>query len=346
MLVGFWFGVIAVLWAGFFMLEGFDFGVGNLLPFMKDDAERGLALRAIGPFWDGNEVWLLVAGGATFAAFPEWYATMFSGFYLAFALLLVGLILRGIGIEYRGKVATVTGRSWCDAAVVIGSFIPALLLGVAFANLVRGVQLDANHNMTNSFWSLLNPYALLGGLTTLALFVLHGAIYLWLRVEGPVSETGHAVARRIAIPTVVIAAAFVVWTSTIRGAWGSVVLAVVVALALVVAVGFLFAQRRGWAFTFTAVVTALVPIWLMACLWPDVMPARGGGVSLTAHAASSSHYTLQVMTAVALVFTPIVLAYQTWSYWVFRARVGVPAEPHGEGLADRMRGAAGRTVGA
>jgi cytochrome d ubiquinol oxidase subunit II len=210
------------------------------------------------------------------------------------------------------------------------------------------VRLDANYNMTNGFFSLLNPYALLAGLTTVLLFALHGAIYLWLRVHGPVSLTAHTIAQRLAVPTVLVAAGFAVWTSTMRGAWVSKVLAVVVAFALLSAIGQLYRGRPGWAFTFTAAVTALVPIWLMACLWPDVVPARGAGISLTAHAASSSHYTLQVMTVVALVFTPIVLAYQAWSYWVFRARVGVPSPTHGDGdpgLADRLRGAASRAVG-
>src|SRR5579859_5259529 len=156
----FWFGVIAVLWCGYFLLEGFDFGVGILLPVLgRDDTERRVLINTVGPVWDGNEVWLLVAGGATFAAFPAWYAGVFSGFYLAFALLLVGLILRGIGIEYRGKAITDSGRRWCDGAIIVGSFVPALLLGVAFANFIRGVSMDSAHNMTNSFFSLLSPYA-------------------------------------------------------------------------------------------------------------------------------------------------------------------------------------------
>jgi cytochrome d ubiquinol oxidase subunit II len=182
MLQEFWFGLIAVLWAGFLMLEGFDFGVGMLLPILaKSDAERRVTLRSIGPVWDGNEVWLIVAGGATFAAFPDWYASVFSGFYIAFALLLIGLILRGVGIEYRGKAATAGGRRWCDGAIVVGSFLPALLLGVAFADFVRGVKLDAGGNMTGGFFDLLSPYALLGGIVTLTLFAFHGAVFLALR---------------------------------------------------------------------------------------------------------------------------------------------------------------------
>ena len=185
----FWFGIIAVLWAGFFVLEGFDFGVGVLLPLVaRTETDRKVAVRAIGPVWDGNEVWLLVAGGATFAAFPEWYASLFAGFYLAFALLLVGLILRGIGIEYRGKATTDAGRAWCDGAFIAGSFVPALLVGVAFADILRGVNMTARHDVTSTFFSLLTPYALLGGLVTLSLFALHAALYLRLRTEGAVRD--------------------------------------------------------------------------------------------------------------------------------------------------------------
>jgi cytochrome bd ubiquinol oxidase subunit II len=342
MLQGFWFGVIAVLWAGFFVLEGFDFGVGMLLPFVgKDEKDREVALRAIGPVWDGNEVWLLTAGGATFAAFPEWYASVFSGFYLAFALLLVGLIIRGIGIEYRGKAQTAQGRRWCDAGVVVGSLLPALLLGVAFANFVRGVKLDSRHVMTGGFFDLLSPYALLGGLTTLSLFAFHGAVFLGLRVHGPVQVAAGRLARTLAIPAFVFGGAFLFWTMGVRGGWLSKVLAVVIVLALVASIRALLLGRFGWSFSASALVALLVPVWVFACLWPNVLPASNGSkFSLTVHAASSSHYTLSVMTVVALIFTPIVLAYQAWTYWVFRARVGVPVPDDGDGLTQRARQAA------
>src|SRR5664279_2046974 len=319
----FWFGTIAVLWAGFFVLEGFDFGVGVLLPFVaSDDIDRKVALRSVGPVWDGNEVWLLVAGGATFAAFPEWYASMFSGFYLAFALLLVGLILRGIGIEYRGKAHTDGGRRWCDLAFIGGSFIPALLLGVAFANILRGVTMNAKHDVTSSFLSLLNPYSLLGGIVTLSLFSFHAAVYLQLRTEGPVRERARALATPLGIGAAVAALAFVLWTSADRGTVLSWAIAVVIVVA--VAVGILRSKqgKDGQAFAATALAALLVPVWEFACLWPDVLPARNNAaLSLTVHNASSSPYTLKVMTVVALIMTPIVLAYQAWSYWVFRARV-------------------------
>jgi cytochrome d ubiquinol oxidase subunit II len=180
-----WFALIAILWAGYFLLEGFDFGVGVLLPVLgRDDVSRRLMINTIGPVWDGNEVWLLVAGGATFAAFPEWYATLFSGFYLPLLLILVALILRGVAFEYRGKKDDARWRSRWDACIIGGSLVPALLWGVAFGNIVRGVKLDANHEYVGGFFDLLNPYALLGGLTTLTLFTLHGAVFLALKTDG------------------------------------------------------------------------------------------------------------------------------------------------------------------
>jgi cytochrome bd ubiquinol oxidase subunit II len=338
MLVGFWFGVIAVLWAGFFVLEGFDFGVGMLLPFTgRGERDREHALRAIGPVWDGNEVWLLTAGGATFAAFPEWYASVFSGFYLAFALLLAGLILRGIGIEYRGKAQTAEGRKWCDGAVVVGSFLPALLLGVAFADFIRGVELDGKHVVTGSFFDLLTPYALLGGLTTLSLFAFHGAVFLALRTDGAVAVEAARLSRFLGVAAAATGVVFLVWTSQVRGGTVSYLLAAVIVVVLLAGLRAMLQNRYGLAFTANAIVTALVPIWVFACLWPDVLPAHNdSALSLTAKQAASTPYTLKVMTVVALIFTPIVLVYQAWTYWVFRARVGVPVHPSGgAGLVDK-----------
>jgi cytochrome bd ubiquinol oxidase subunit II len=342
MLQGFWFGLIAVLWAGFLALEGFDFGVGMLLPVVADsEIDRRVALRTIGPVWDGNEVWLLVAGGATFAAFPEWYASVFSGFYLAFVLLLIGLILRGIGIEYRGKAETADGRRWCDRAIVIGSLLPSLLLGVAFADFVRGVKMDSGHNVTGGFFDLLSPYALLGGVVTLTLFLFHGAVFLALRAEGPVAESADRIARRVAPFTGVAAVAFLACTTQVRGGVVSWLLAAVIAVAFLAGVAALYRGRHGLAFTSTALVCLLVPIWVFACLWPDVLPARNtAALSLTVHNASSSEYTLRVMTVVAVIFTPLVLAYQAWTYWVFRARVGVATvggDGYGGSTLDRVR---------
>ncbi|SDJ46408.1 cytochrome d ubiquinol oxidase subunit II [Frankineae bacterium MT45] len=319
----FWFGVIAVLWAGFFMLEGFDFGVGMLLPIVAgNETERKVALRSIGPVWDGNEVWLLVAGGATFAAFPEWYASVFSGFYLAFMLLLIGLILRGIGLEYRGKAHTQTGRNWCDFAIIAGSILPALLLGVAFANFIRGVKLNSAHEMTGGFFELLSPYALLGGVFTLLLFAYHGALFLSLRTTGEVHDVARATARPLLIPVVVVAAAFVVWSTAIRGTALSFIVGAVIVVAVIASGAVINQGREGLAFLLNSVATALIPIWTFTSIWPNVLPARNvAAFSLTVHNASSTPYTLRVMTVVALIFTPLVLVYQAWSYWVFRARV-------------------------
>lgn len=349
MLQGFWFGLIAILWAGFLVLEGFDFGVGMLLPVVAEtDVDRRVALRSIGPVWDGNEVWLLVAGGATFAAFPEWYASVFSGFYLAFALLLVGLILRGVGIEYRGKSETAQGRRWCDLAIVVGSFLPSLLLGVAFADFVRGVKMDAKHNVIGGFFDLLSPYALLGGVVTLTLFTLHGAVFLALRTEGPVALKAAGVARRVAPVTGVAAVAFLLWTTQVRGGWVSWLLALAIALIFLAGAAWVYQGRFGLAFSATASVCLLVPIWVFACLWPDVLPDRtSSALSLTVHNASSSHYTLAVMTVVAVIFTPLVLAYQAWTYWIFRARIGaasVGADPYGAGPVARLRDKASQSV--
>jgi cytochrome bd ubiquinol oxidase subunit II len=331
-LYGFWFGVIAVLWAGFLVLEGFDFGVGILLRIVgRTGRERDIALSSVGPVWDGNEVWLLVAGGATFAAFPEWYATVFSAYYLAFALLLVGLIVRGIGIEYRSKVQTAKARAWCEAGIIGGSFLPALLLGVAFADFMQGIKLDANHVMAGSFWSLLKPYALLGGITTLLFFTFHGAVYLALRTEGVVSDRSAALAKKLVWPTGVAAAALLAWTTQVRGGWGwfPAVVAIAMVLALVAGIRPLYQGRYGWAFTSSALVALLLPVWVFGVLWPDVVPASNGkAFALSAEAAASTHHTLAVMTGVALLVTPIVLAYQAWTYWVFRARIGAPAAPY------------------
>jgi len=322
-LPGFWFGLIAVLWAGFFLLEGFDFGVGILLPWVgRTETDRRVALRAIGPTWDGNEVWLLVAGGATFAAFPGWYASMFAGMYIPLALILAGLIVRGISIEYRGKLATAEGRAWCDRGMVVGSLLPALLLGVAFADLIRGVKMDAGHNITGGFFDLVTPFGLLGGLVSLGFFTFHGAVFLGLRTEGAVRERAHRAARLLALPVVLAAVGFLAWSFDLRGGSVSLALSVVLAAALVVSVLAERRAREAYAFGASALVAIGFPVFVFASLWPDVVPARNNPAwSLTVHNASSNHYALVVMTVVAVAVTPVVIAYQAWAYWVFRARV-------------------------
>jgi cytochrome d ubiquinol oxidase subunit II len=323
-----WFALIAILWCGYFLLEGFDFGAAMLMPVVaRNDTERRVVLNTFGPVWDGNEVWLLVAGGATFAAFPEWYATLFSGFYLPLLLILVALIIRGVAFEYRGKLDDDTWRRRWDLCIVIGSFVPALLWGVAFGNIVRGVPLSADHEYTGNFFTLLNPYALLGGLVTLSLFLLHGAVFLTLRTTGEVRERAQRAARQLGPAVTAAAATFLIWTAIDQqDAWSAVV-SVLAAGALIAAVLLTLASRDGWAFVATGATIVLATTSLFLALYPDVMPANNPLNSLTVTNASSSGYTLTVMTWVAVLLTPVVLAYQTWTYWVFRNRLGTDAIP-------------------
>jgi cytochrome d ubiquinol oxidase subunit II len=324
-----WFGLIAVLWIGYFVLEGFDFGVGILLPILgRDEPDRRAMLRTIGPVWDGNEVWLIVAGGATFAAFPEWYATLFSGFYLALFLILVALIVRGVGIEYRNKRGDAAWRNRWDKAIAIGSFVPALLWGVAFANIVAGVPIDAHKEFTGNLLTLLNPFGLLGGLTTLLLFVTHGLVFLALKTDGELRERAAALAPKVGLPAAVVAVAFLGWANVQTGSTLSVIVSVLAALAFVGALVAAKVRREGWAFLGTAVTIALAVASLFLALFPDVMPSSTDpAFSLTTTNAASTPYTLTIMTVVAVVFTPIVLIYQGWTYWVFRKRVTVSREP-------------------
>ena len=326
-----WFDLIAVLWVGYFVLEGFDFGVGILLPLLaKDERERRVMINTIGPVWDGNEVWLLVAGGATFAAFPQWYATLFSGFYLPLLLILVALIVRGVAFEYRAKQDSVAWRRAWDQAIFWGSLVPALLWGVAFANIVRGVPINAHLQYTGGFWGLLNPYALLGGLTTLCLFVAHGAMFLALKTDGPIRERARQWALRRGLIAAVVTVVFLVWTQVRYGSVGSAILFVAAAIALVAGLLAISRDREGWGFAGTFVAIGLGVVGLFATLFPNVMPTTlANGVSLTTTNASATHYTLQIMTVVAIVFTPLVLLYQAWTYWVFRKRIAVHHIPEG-----------------
>jgi cytochrome d ubiquinol oxidase subunit II len=322
-----WFILIAVLWIGYFVLEGFDFGVGMLLPVVgKDEAERRAVVTTLGPLWDGNEVWVLVAGGATFAAFPEWYATLFSGFYLPLFLILVALIVRGVAFEYRSKRSDGNWRRNWDAAIVFGSAVPALLWGVAFANIVRGVpltELNGNVEYDGGFFNLLNPFALLGGLTFVAIFLTHGAVFLSLKTSGTIRDRAHAIGMRTGVVAAVLAVAFLIWAqlafSDKAWTWIPVLLA---AVAWVVALLMHMKRSEGWAFTFSALTIGLAVVALFGMLFPHVMPnVTGGEPALTTTNASSTDYTLTIMTWVAVIFVPIVLGYQAWSYWVFRKRI-------------------------
>jgi cytochrome d ubiquinol oxidase subunit II len=325
-----WFILIAVLFTGYFVLEGFDFGVGILLPVLgRDDKQRRVLINTIGPVWDGNEVWVLTAGGAMFAAFPEWYATLFSGFYLPLLLILVALILRGVAFEYRGKRDDPQWKAWWDKAIFFGSLLPALLWGVAFGNIVRGVRLDAAHKYVGGFWALLNPYALLGGLVTLSLFTTHGAVFLALKTTGEIRERANVLAGRTGLAAAGLAVVFLAWTLLgVRGGAAPAILAGLAALALVGGLAANRVRREGWAFAGTAAAIALAVACLFTALFPDVLPSTVDPANnLTVDNASSTSYTLKIMTWVAVVFTPIVLAYQGWTYWVFRKRIGVDHIP-------------------
>ncbi|MEY9913472.1 cytochrome d ubiquinol oxidase subunit II [Catenulispora sp. MAP12-49] len=349
-----WFVLIAVLWCGYFVLEGFDFGVGMLLPVLgRDDTERRVLINTIGPVWDGNEVWLLVAGGATFAAFPMWYATLFSGFYLPLLLILVALIIRAVAFEYRGKRPEAAWRARWDWCIIAGSAVPAMLWGVAFGNIVRGVAIDAHQHYTGGFWALLNPYALLGGLTTLSVFLLHGAVFLALKTTGEIRQRAARTAARIGPAAVVAAGGFLLWTEIHQGKPAAMVIAAVAAAGLVGTVVANARGREGWAFTGTAVAIGATTVALFVTLYPNVMPSTTAAANnLTVHNASSSHYTLQIMSVVAVLFTPLVLLYQGWTYWVFRRRIGVAnipkdsAQAAGSGaVSEALGGAPGEAVG-
>ena len=330
-----WFLLIAVLWTGYFVLEGFDFGVGMLLPLVgRTENDRRVAINTIGPVWDGNEVWLLVAGGATFAAFPEWYASLFSGFYLALLLILVALILRGVAFEFRGKINSDRWRRNWDIAIIAGSTVPALLWGVAFANIVQGVPLDEHHQYTGTLLTLLNPYALLGGLATLSLFALHGATFLALKTYGDVRVRANALVPRIGVPAIVLGGTFLVWTFFANGVLWTGLPVLVAAGALVAAVLIAIGGREGWAFVLTALAVVAVTVALFGSLYPDVLPSSTNpAFSLTTANASSTPYTLAIMSWVALAFTPLVLAYQAWTFWVFRRRISPSDIPAPTGLA-------------
>ncbi|MEY2673136.1 MAG: hypothetical protein RLZZ508_1013 [Actinomycetota bacterium] len=332
-----WIVLIAVLWIGYFVLEGFDFGVGVLLPILgKNEAEKRTMLTTLGPLWDGNEVWLLVAGGATFAAFPEWYATLFSGFYLPLFLILFALIIRGVAFEYRSKYGDLKWRARWDLAIVVGSFLPALLWGVAFANLVRGVELEQLSSggfiYVGGFWALLNPFSLLGGLVTLTLFLTHGAIFISLKTDGELRYRARALAIRLGLVATVLAVVFLLWAqiaySSNTWTWAPVLIAAVSWLGGLAA---MYRGREGWAFTFSALTLAMAVTSVIGFMYPNVMPnIDRSEIGLTIANASSTEGTLKIMTIVALVMTPIVLAYQAWTYWIFRKRLTASMIPSPE----------------
>jgi cytochrome d ubiquinol oxidase subunit II len=329
-LATFWFCLIAVLWSGYFVLEGFDFGVGMLLATVpRDEEERDTMFASIGPVWDGNEVWLVVAGGATFAAFPAWYATMFSGFYLALLLILVLLIVRVVSFEWRERSDSPRWRAAWRWANTVGSVGAAFVWGVALANLVHGVPLDSDGHFTGDVLDLFSAYTVLAGVSIVALFALHGAIYLTLRTSGDLCARAALAARRLAIPAVVVVTAFLAATVAVamdrndRDLFPVVLPAAVGVAALLAAAALVHGRRSGWAFAASAVATVAWVVTVFTGLYPRVLVSHPDfGNSLTISGAAAGHYALSVITVVAAICVPIVLLYQGWTYHVFRARLG------------------------
>ncbi|MHA2789764.1 cytochrome d ubiquinol oxidase subunit II [Corynebacterium sp. S7] len=328
-----WFVVIAFFFIGYFILEGFDFGVGMLLPFAggkdkeENDRRRSAQMTTIGPVWDGNEVWLITGAGALFAAFPEWYATLFSGFYIPLLLILITLIVRGVSIEWRGKVNTYQWRKRCDIGTMIGSYVPSFLWGVIFTNIVIGVPMNEAgriNSLTDGFIGLFTPLALLGGLAFVLVFMLHGAMFIGHKAEDPLRSHMHDLAKKwLVVPVIIVAAAYLIGLQLSVGVnWTWIILGLTV-LALVAAIIALFKAHDGWAFAFTALTIAGVGIMLFGSLFPDVMPSTSQFPGWDIYNAASSPYTLKVMSWGAILFVPAILVGQGWAYWSFRKRVKV-----------------------
>ena len=326
----FWFVLIGVVWGGYFLLEGFDFGVGMLLPVLpRDERERSIMFESMGPVWDGNEVWLVIAAGATFAAFPAWYASLFSGFYIALLLILVLLIVRVVSFEWREKREDPRWRTTWMWANTIGSVGAAFLWGLALANLVHGVPLNSSHGFSGDFFDLFSGYTVLAGLAVVALFAAHGATYLTLRTVGDLCKRAAAMARRLSIPAAVLGIAILAWTVAVahnrnsRGILPTTLPAALTAIALILALGLTRTRRNGWAFTATALGAIGFVATIFTGLYPRVLVSHPTFAnSLTISNAASGHYALKIITIVAAIFVPLLLIYQSWTYYVFRKRLG------------------------
>ncbi|OBF27129.1 cytochrome d ubiquinol oxidase subunit II [Mycobacterium sp. ACS1612] len=338
-----WFLLIAALFLGFLILEGFDFGVGMLMAPLgaagDDDPEtrRRAVLNTIGPVWDANEVWLITAGASMFAAFPNWYATLFSALYLPLLAILFAMILRIVGIEWRGKIDDPTWRARADAGIAIGSWLPAILWGVAFAILLRGLPIDGDHRVNLTIGDVLNPYTLLGGLATASLFAFYGAVFIALKTAGPVRDDAFRFARLLSAPVVVLAGGFGLWTQLAHGkTWTWLPLAVAV-VALLSAVTLMWLHRReGLAFVAMVAVIAAVAALVFGSMYPDLLPSTlNPDWSVTIYNGSSTPYTLKIMSWASLTLLPLVMIYQGWTYWVFRRRITADAIPASIGLARR-----------
>jgi cytochrome bd ubiquinol oxidase subunit II len=338
-----WFGVIGMLFVGFFVLEGFDFGVGMLMePFARvgtgePEPLRRTALNTIGPVWDGNEVWLIVGGAAMFAAFPGWYATVFSTLYLPLLAILFGMIVRVVAIEWRGKIDDTKWRGWADAAIATGSWLPAILWGVAFAVLVHGLPVDATGHVDLSITDVLNPYTLLGGLATAGLFLFYGAAFVALKTSGEIRDDAHRFGVWLSLPVTGLVAAFGLWTQLAYGKdWTWLVLGVAVVAQLAAVLLVWRHASDGWTFVCTALVVASVVILLFGALYPNLVPSTlNKQWSVTIYNASSTPYTLKVMSWVTVFMAPLTVVYQAWSYWTFRQRISADRIPPPIGLARR-----------
>jgi cytochrome bd-type quinol oxidase subunit 2 len=334
-MVTFWFIVITVLWTGFFVLEGFDFGVGMLhAPLGRDDAGRRAVINTIGPLWDGNEVWLVVAGAAMFAAFPGWYATMFSGMYVALVILLMALIVRGVSFEFRGKRDAVRWRRGWDTLLTVGSVVAPLLIGVALGDLLAGLPIDSRQEFTGSFVTLLQPYALFTGVTLVALCCLHGATFVTLKTSGDIRNRAGRLGRRVAPVTGVLVLAFAFWTHVTAGNGFFLNVAELAAvLAIIAAVWLVFERSEGWAFAATTVAMAATVVSIFAELYPRLMvSSTDPAFDLTVRNTATGSYALTALTIIVAVFLPVVLVYQGWTYYVFRKRISrdqftAPAAP-------------------
>ncbi|HYJ56571.1 MAG TPA: cytochrome d ubiquinol oxidase subunit II [Mycobacterium sp.] len=338
-----WFYLIAVLFLGFLVLEGFDFGVGMLMAPLGSrgdgdpDDRRRAVLNTIGPVWDANEVWLITAGAAMFAAFPNWYATLFSALYLPLLAILFGMILRIVGIEWRGKINDPHWRRWADIGIALGSWLPAILWGVAFAILLRGLPIDADGQAQTSIGDVLSPYTLLGGLATASLFAFYGSVFIALKTSGAIHEDAFRFGRLLSIPVIVLAGGFALWTQLAYGKpWTWLALGVAV-VALLAAVALVWQKtREGWAFASTVVVVAAVAVLIFGSMYPNLLPSTlNPDWSVTIENGSSTPYTLRIMTWASLALLPLVLTYQGWTYWVFRNRISVEAIPASIGLSRR-----------
>lgn len=329
-----WFVLVCVLFVGFVFLEGFDFGVGMSTKFLaKNETEKRVLINTIGPFWDANEVWLLTAGGAMFAAFPNWYATLFSGYYLAFVVLLLALIARGVAFEFRGKLQASKWKGIWDWAILLGSLLPPFLLGALFSGMIKGLPIDRSMTMHAGFFDIVNLYTIVGGLAFVALVYLHGLMFIRLKTDGEIRERAGKAAMKMYMAAGAIVVLFTILTAVFTDAFvkRGAILIPVYAVAIVLYLGLyplLRNKKEGLSFAVTGLILILVTVSFFVALFPNVLiSSMGAANNLTLYKASSSPYSLKVMTIVACTMVPVVLAYTIWSYYVFRKRV-TPHELH------------------